>query len=159
KRIKRQMQHGIGSDAMFPRRHIEWRWGRLSDRGEFRRINEEIRRRRALSRNWRWKLLTKRNELEVQRIGFFFKPFNALQPELLFVMFDTFFNVFVPIAQHTINEPSEMMGHSDDGLGSTESGSQAAIFGSQRALTVGEALGTKSKGVSGSVVDLARGST
>jgi phage terminase large subunit len=25
-RIKRQMQLGIGSDAMFPRRHIEWRW-------------------------------------------------------------------------------------------------------------------------------------
>jgi len=99
------------------------------------------------------------NELEVQRIGFFFKPFNALQSDLLFVMFDTFFKVFVPIAQHTINEPSEMMGHSDDSLGSAESGSQAAIFGSQRALAVGEALGTKSKGVSGSVVDLARGST
>src|SRR5258708_23459367 len=112
----------------------------------------------SLSRNWWWKLLSG-NELEVQRIGFFFKPFNALQPEHLFVMFDTFFNVFVPIAQHTINEPSEMMGHSDDGLGSTESGSQAAIFGSQRALTVGEALGTKSKGVSGSVCDPARGST
>src|SRR5258706_1980681 len=111
-----------------------------------------------LSRNWWWKLLSG-NELEVQRIGFFFKPFNALQSELLLVMFDTFLNVFVPIAQHTINEPSEMMGHSDDSLGSAESGSQTAIFGSQRALAVGEALGTKSKGVSGSVVDLARGST
>jgi len=25
KRIKRQMELGIGSNAMFPRRHIEWR--------------------------------------------------------------------------------------------------------------------------------------
>jgi len=25
KRIKRQMQLGIGSNAIFPRRHIEWR--------------------------------------------------------------------------------------------------------------------------------------
>src|SRR5260221_14497359 len=123
-----------------------------------RRPSGSSERDKSLSRNWWWKLLSG-NELEVQRIGFFFKPFNALQSELLLVMFDTFLNVFVPIAQHTINEPSEMMGHSADSLGSAEAGSQTAIFGSQRALAVAEALGTKSKGVSGSVVDLARGST
>src|SRR5260370_8581680 len=89
----------------------------------------------VLSRNWWWKLLSG-NELEVQRIGFFFKPFNALRSELLLVMFDTFLNVFVPIAQHTINKPSKMMGHSDDSLGSAESGSQTAILGSHPALAL-----------------------
>jgi hypothetical protein len=63
----------------------------------------------VLSRNWWWKLLNG-NELEIERGGFFFKPFDALLSELLFVMFDAFFDVFVSIAQHAINEPSEMMG-------------------------------------------------
>jgi arginase len=42
---------------------------------------------RLLSRNWWWKLLSD-NELEVERLGFFFEPFNALESELLFVILD-----------------------------------------------------------------------
>src|SRR3984893_17422016 len=112
----------------------------------------------SLSRNWWWNLL-KDNELEIEGGGLFFKPFNALLSELLFVMFDTFFDVLVSVAQHAINQPGKMMGHSNDGLGSTESGSQAAILGSQRAFAVGEALSTEPKAVSSSVVDLAGCST
>src|SRR3984893_2169471 len=130
-----------------------------ADRRSSRRLQiTRTRNPQRLSRNWWWNLL-KDNELEIEGGGLFFKPFNALLSELLFVMFDTFFDVLVSVAQHAINQPGKMMGHSNDGLGSTESGSQAAILGSQRAFAVGEALSTEPKAVSSSVVDLAGCST
>jgi len=43
-------------------------------------------------------------------------------------------------------------------FGSPESGFKAAVFCSERALAMSEALGAKSQGVSSSIVDLAGGS-
>jgi hypothetical protein len=56
----------------------------------------------ALSRNWWWKVLSG-NELEIECLGFFFEPFDALKPELLFIILDAFFDVILSVAQHPID--------------------------------------------------------
>jgi hypothetical protein len=56
----------------------------------------------VLSRNWWWKVLSG-NELEIECLGFFFEPFDALKPELLFIILDTFFDVILSVAQHPID--------------------------------------------------------
>src|SRR5258708_33552091 len=48
----------------------------------------------VLSRNWWWKVLSG-NELEIECLGFFFEPFDALKPELLFIILDAFFDVIL----------------------------------------------------------------
>src|SRR4029077_20002247 len=55
-----------------------------------------------LSRNWWWKLLSG-NELQIERLSLFFKPFDALEPELFFVMFDTLFDIVLSVTQHAID--------------------------------------------------------
>jgi hypothetical protein len=69
-----------------------------------------------LSRNLWWKLLSG-NELQIERLSFFCEPFDALEPELFFVVFDTLFDIVLPVTQHTIDQPCQMMGHGDDRLG------------------------------------------
>ena len=98
------------------------------------------------------------NELEIERLSFFFKPFDALESEFLFVMLDAFFDIVLPIAQHAVDEPSQIVSHGDDSLWSAESGSQAPVLGSQGAFTVSQTLSTKPQGVGSKVVNLARGS-
>ena len=56
----------------------------------------------VLSRNWWWKLLSG-NELQIERLSLFFKPFDALEPELFFVMFDTLFDIVLSVTQHAID--------------------------------------------------------
>src|ERR1700745_559070 len=88
-----------------------------------------------LLRNWWWKLL-KGNELQIERLSLFFEPFNALESEFLFIMLDAFFDIVFSVAQHAIDYASQMMGHSDDGLWSAKSGSQAAVLGSEGAFAM-----------------------
>jgi hypothetical protein len=42
----------------------------------------------------------------------------------VFVMFDTFFETLFPVAQHAVEQPSQMVGHGDDGFWSAKSGSK-----------------------------------
>ena len=49
-----------------------------------------------------WKLLSG-NELQIERLSLFFKPFDALEPELFFVMFDTLFDIVLSVTQHAID--------------------------------------------------------
>src|SRR5215471_852029 len=74
-----------------------------------------------LSRNWWWKLLSG-NQLQIKRLCLFFKPFNALESEFLLVMLDAFFDIVFSVAQHPIDQPGQVMGHSDDRLRGAKSG-------------------------------------
>jgi hypothetical protein len=38
------------------------------------------------------------NELEIERLGFFFEPFDALESELPFVILDAFFDKLFSVA-------------------------------------------------------------
>ena len=66
---------------------------------------------------------------------------------------DTLFDVILSVAEHAIDQSSEVMGDGDDCFGSAESGSEATVFCSERTLAMGEALGAKAQGVGSSIVD------
>ena len=70
---------------------------------------------------------------------------------------DALFDVILSVAEHAIDQSGEMVSHGNDRFWSTESGFEAAVFCSERALAISEALGAKSQGVGSSIVDFARG--
>src|SRR6516164_3018546 len=72
-----------------------------------------------LSRNW-WRKQLSGNELEVEGMGFLFEPFNTLEAELPLIVFDAFFDVILSVAQHSIDQASQMMSHGHDGFGSSQ---------------------------------------
>jgi hypothetical protein len=55
-----------------------------------------------LSRNWWWNSLSG-NELKIERLGFFFEPFDALQPEFKFIVVDALFDVILSVAEHAVD--------------------------------------------------------
>ena len=77
--------------------------------------------------------------------------------EFKFVLVDALFDVILSVAEHAIDQSSEMVSHGNDCFGSAESAFKAAVFCSERALAISEALGAKSQSVSRSIVDFAGG--
>jgi hypothetical protein len=55
--------------------------------------------------------------LEVERSGFFFEPFYALEPEFKFILVDTLFDEILSVAEHPINQASEVVSHGNDRFG------------------------------------------
>jgi hypothetical protein len=42
------------------------------------------------------------NDLKIELSGFFFEPFDALEPEFKFIMLEALFDVVLSIAEHAI---------------------------------------------------------
>ena len=86
------------------------------------------------------------------------KSVVAQASEFFFVMLDALFEVVFSVAQYSVNQSSQMVGHGDDGLWRAKSGAQAPILGPQGAFAVTQALSTQAQGVGGTVINLASGS-
>jgi hypothetical protein len=55
-------------------------------------------------------------------LSLFFEPFDALESEFLFVMLDAFFDILFSVAQHAVDQSSQMVGHGDDRIWSAKYG-------------------------------------
>ena len=78
-----------------------------------------------------------------------------MEAEFQFVLVNAFFDIVLSVTQHAVDQACQMVGHGHDCLWGAESGSQAPVFSSQRAFTVGQTLSAKPRGVGSTIINFA----